>query len=163
MHLNIIILLLATLTTGLMAGLFFTWSFSVTRGLSNLSDTNYVEAFQSLNKAILNPAFAVIFWGSLLSLVLVTIMHYQQPLFEIFLYLLTASVIYLIGCIIVTFAGNIPLNNSLENFNLKSASLEEIKLKRAGFEGRWNSLNMIRTISSFIAFIILIIVCLKIA
>ena len=162
MQFNMIILLLATLTTGLMAGLFFTWSFSVTRGLSKLSDTNYIETFQALNKAILNPAFVIIFWGSPLCLVLSTIIYYQQPLPGIFWYLLTALVIYLIGCIVVTFAGNIPLNNSLENLNLKSASLEEIKLKRAGFEGRWNSLNMIRTISSSIAFIILIIACLKI-
>jgi uncharacterized membrane protein len=146
-----------------MAGLFFAWSFSVTTGLSKLSDTNYIEAFQSLNKAILNPAFGLIFWGSILSLIFATILHYQQPSSGIFWYLLTATVIYLFGSIAVTFAGNVPLNNSLENFNSKSSSLEEIKLKRVAFESRWNRLNMIRTVSSSIAFILLIIACIKIA
>jgi uncharacterized membrane protein len=163
MQLNIIILLLATLTTGLIAGLFYTWSFSVTRGLSRLSDSKYIEAFQSLNKAILNFAFALIFWGAPLSLILATILHYQQPSSGIFWHLLIAALIYLIGCITVTFAGNIPLNNLLEKFNLESSSLEEIKLMRARFEDRWNRLNMIRTVSSSIAFILLLIACIKIA
>jgi uncharacterized membrane protein len=163
MQLNIIILLLATLTTGLMAGLFFAWSFSVTTGLSKLSDINYIEAFQSLNKAILNPAFALIFWGAILSLLLASILHYQEPSSGIFWYLLIATLVYLIGSIAVTFACNIPLNNSLEIFNLNSSSLEEIKVKRAAFESRWNRLNMIRTISSSIAFILLIIACIKVA
>ena len=162
MQLNIIILLLATMTTGLMAGLFFAWSFSVTTGLSKLSDTNYIEAFQSLNKAILNPAFALIFWGAILSLPLATILHYQEPSSGIFWSLLIATLVYLIGSIAVTFAGNIPLNNSLEVFQLDSSSSEEIKLRRTTFESRWNRLNMIRTISSTIAFIVLIIACIKI-
>jgi uncharacterized membrane protein len=161
MQLNIIILFLATFFTGLMAGLFFTWSFSVTRGLSRLSDTNYIEAFQSLNKAILNPAFAMVFWGSILSLILAAILHYQQPPSGNFWYLLTATIVYLMGSIVVTFAGNIPLNNSLEKIQLNSSSLEEIKIKRTSFEGKWNSLNMIRTISSSLAFILLIIACIN--
>ena len=161
MQLNIIILFLATFFTGLMAGLFFTWSFSVTRGLSRLSDTNYIEAFQSLNKAILNPAFALVFWGSILSLILAAILHYQQPSSGNFWYLLTATIVYLIGSIVVTFAGNIPLNNLLETFQLNSSSVDEIKIKRTSFEGKWNSLNMIRTISSSLAFILLIIACIN--
>ena len=161
MQLNNIILLIATLTTGLMAGLFYAWSFSVTTGLSKLSDTNYIEAMQSLNKAILNPAFFLIFWGSILSLMLATILHYEQPLSSIFWLLLIATVVYLIGSIAVTFSGNIPLNNSLEIFKLNSSSVEEIKLQRTAFESRWNKLNMIRTISSSLAFIVLIIACFK--
>ena len=161
MQLNNIILLIATLTTGLMAGLFYAWSFSVTTGLLKLSDTSYIEAMQSLNKAILNPAFFLIFWGSILSLILVTILHYEQPLSSIFWHLLIATVVYLIGSIAVTIVGNVPLNNSLEKFQLISSSLEEIKLQRAAFESRWNTLNMIRTISSSLAFIVLIIACFK--
>ena len=161
MQLNNIILFITTLTTGLMAGLFYAWSFSVTTGLSKLSDTNYIEAMQSLNKAILNPAFFLIFWGSILSLILATILHYEQPLSSIFWHLLIATVVYLIGSIAVTFRGNIPLNNSLEIFKLNSSSVEEIKLQRTAFESRWNKLNMIRTISSSLAFIVLIIACFK--
>jgi len=144
-----------------MAGLFYAWSFSVTTGLSKLSDTNYIEAFQSLNKSILNPAFALVFWGSILSLILTTILHFLEPSSGIFWYLLIATLVYLIGSIAITFAGNIPLNNSLENFNLKSSTLEEIKLKRTAFEVPWNKLHLIRTLSSSISFIILIIACNK--
>ena len=163
MQLNIFILFLATFFTGIMTGLFFTWSFSVTKGLARLSDDNYVKAFQSLNKAILNPAFGAVFWGAPLSLIISTILYYQQPLPGIFWHLLISAIVYLVGCIVITFAGNIPLNNSLEKFDLKASSSDDIKQKRAGFEGRWNRLNMIRTISSSIAFIVLIIACLKIA
>ncbi|UCH64407.1 MAG: DUF1772 domain-containing protein [Ignavibacterium sp.] len=75
----------------------------------------------------------------------------------------TKNVISESTIIVVTFAGNVSLNNSLENFNLKTSSSVEIKLKRTSFAGRLNRLNMIRTVLSSTDFILLIIACIKIA
>lgn len=78
-----------------------------------------------------------------------------------FWFLLAATVIYLIGTFGVTVFGNIPLNNRLDRFNLESASEEETTLQRANFETRWNNLNTIRTVSSTLAVILVVIGCLN--
>ena len=51
----------ATLGCGLMAGLFFTFSNFVMKGLGNLSPVKGIAAMQSINLAVLNPLFLTIF------------------------------------------------------------------------------------------------------
>lgn len=142
------VLILTTTVTGLVAGLFFAWTFSVTRGLANLSNSEYISAMQSLNKAIQNGVFFICFFGAAILLPISAFIHYQNPLSTRFWYLLFAAIIYLAGVMGVTISGNIPLNQMLDNFNLHSASLEEIAHQRAKFELPWNRLNNIRTITS---------------
>ena len=45
----------ATLTTGLMAGLYYAYAYSVMLGLSRTDDRTFVSAMQQINVAILNP------------------------------------------------------------------------------------------------------------
>ena len=59
-----LILLLATVTTGLIAGLFYTFSVAINPGLSALSDANYIAAMNSINKVIENPVFFFSFFGT---------------------------------------------------------------------------------------------------
>lgn len=155
-----IVLLLAALTTALSAGLFFSWSCSVTLGLARLPDTTYIPAMQSINREILNPVFFTCFFGPAILLPLSTFMHYGQPLSASFWSLLAAAVIYLAGVICVTIFGNVPLNNALDAFNLQLATKEEIASLRAGFEAPWNSLNTVRTVASTISLILVLITCL---
>ena len=152
---NIILLITAT-TTALIAGLFYTYTCSVNPGLTRLPDSGYLAAMQSINKAILNPLFFASFLGTLLLLPLSTYLHYRQPGFSI---LLIATLVYVIGVIGVTAFGNIPLNDALAGFNLKSASIEEIARQRTKFEKPWNKLNTIRTVVSLISLILVLIAC----
>ena len=59
---NTNILLVATLGSGLMAGLFYAWSISVTPGLAKIEDEHYLQAFQKMNRAIINPLFIIPFF-----------------------------------------------------------------------------------------------------
>ncbi len=159
MRTQTIILILATLSTGIMAGLFFTWSNTVTTGIGRLNDLEYLRAFQSMNRTILNPAFFLAFFGPALLLPLSSYMHFKSLPNYLLWMLLAASLLYLIGVIVVTIAGNIPLNNVLEGSALDGFSLEDARLLRDKFEDRWNSLNWIRTYCSLGAFLLLIVVC----
>jgi len=155
---NIILVLTAT-TTALMAGLFYAWSCSVMLGFARLSDREFVSAMQATNRAILNPIFFAAFLGAPLFLPISTFLHYgESPRFAL---LLAATVIYLIGTFGVTMFGNVPMNNTLDRFDLESATAEEIALQRANFERRWNNLNTIRTVTSTIAVILIVIACLN--
>ena len=64
---------------------------------------------------------------------------------------------YYIGVFGVTVLGNIPLNELLDKTNLESITVEEIKALRKSIEVNWNNLNLIRSFSSGITFILLII------
>ena len=55
-------LMLATLATGLQAGLYYAFSCSVMRGLHRGADRNFVATMQHINAAIINPWFLVTFW-----------------------------------------------------------------------------------------------------
>ncbi len=154
-----IILILAGVTTGMMAGLFFAWSFSVMLGLAKLSDREFVAAMQSMNREIQNPVFFFFFFGAMIFLPLATGFHYQSNLSPTFWFLLIATVVYLIGVMGVTFLGNIPLNTALDFFQLNNSSVQEISQQRIQFENPWVRLNLIRTLSSFIATVFVIIAC----
>ena len=157
MEIEIIILALAIFLTGLMAGIFFTWSNAVKPGIGKLSDIEYLRALQSMNRVILNNAFKIIFLGAIIVVALVPVFYfnlYPKNIFWLFVFTL---VIYWIGVFGVTVSGNIPLNEILDKTNLESITSEEIKTLRKSIEVKWNNFNLIRCISSAITFLILIV------
>ncbi len=156
MKIEIIILASAILSTGLMAGIFFTWSNAVKPGIGKLSDIEYLKALQSMNRVILNIPFKIIFFISIISVALVPVLYfdlYPNMIFWLFIFTLLS---YWGGAFGITLFGNIPLNEKLDKTNLESISTQKIKLLRTGIESNWNNLNLIRTISSLITFILLI-------
>lgn len=155
---NIFLAVTATFTA-LVAGLFYAWSVSITLGLARVSDTEYISVFQATNRAIVNPFFVTIFLGTQILLPVCAFLFYRQSS-QLWL-LLAATAVYTIGVIGVTFLGNIPLNNKLDKFDLQSATQTEIAQQRKEFEQPWNNLNTIRTISSTLAIILVIIACLN--
>ena len=157
MKIETIILASAIFLTGLMAGIFFTWSNAVKPGIGKLGDIEYLRALQSMNRVILNNAFRIIFLGAIIAVALVPVFYfnlYPKNIFWLFVFTL---VIYWIGVFGVTVSGNIPLNEILDKTNLESITLEEIKTLRKSIELKWNNYNLIRCISSGITFILLIV------
>jgi uncharacterized membrane protein len=62
---QVVTLLPATVTMGLMAGVFGEWSHTIMRGLGKTDDRTFVGAFQALDRAIMNPLFMLAFMGAL--------------------------------------------------------------------------------------------------
>jgi uncharacterized membrane protein len=139
------LLLITTIVTGLIAGLFYSWSISVTKGLALLPDREYLTAFQQLNRAILNPLFLIGFMGLVFLLPITTWTQYHRPPSPAFWLLAAATTIYLIGVMGITMLGNVPMNESLDAFNVDVATPAQLAAKRLAFESRWNFLNNIRT------------------
>ena len=148
-------LLLAILLTGLSAGLFFAWQVSVIPGTRKVTDMVYTQVMQSINRAILNPSFFSVFFGSLLILTISTIQHYRHG--SVFWLLLAATLAYLIGTVAVTGMGNVPLNNQLDVLKLDELNPTRLEEFRTLYEGRWNRLHLIRTLFAVISFLLSII------
>jgi uncharacterized membrane protein len=157
-----IILLITTVFSALIAGLFYAYSCSVNLGLGKLSDIEYIKAMQSINREIQNPLFFTCFFGALILIPLSAYLNYNQQPSVRFCLLLIAAFAYIVGVFGVTVGGNVPLNNALENFSVINATQESIRDQRALFETKWNTLNAIRTVSSLLAVVLLIIACMNV-
>ena len=151
-----IILVFAIFLTGIMAGIFFTWSNAVKPGIGKLSDLEYLNALQSMNRVILNGAFLIVFIGAIIAVALVPLFHFHLYPKNIFWLFICILLIYWIGVFGITVFGNIPLNEILDKTNLETITLEEIKALRSTIENKWNNFNLIRSISSGITFLLLI-------
>ena len=149
----------AILLTGLLAGLFYGYDCSVIKGLGHLENSAYLQAFQSINKAIQNPYFFLSFMGSLLILPVASWLSYKQG--APFYLLLSASILYFIGVFGVTIGCNIPLNEQLATFQISSATESEISVMRKTFEHSWNTYHKIRTAAAIAVFGLTILALLK--
>jgi len=145
-------LLATVLLTGLSAGLFYAWSVSVIPGTRKVMDLTYLETMQSINRAILNPAFFVIFIGSMILMAVSSVQQFRSgPAFYL---ILGATLTYLIGTVGVTGLGNVPLNDSLDAIRLSELSEDQLAQFRRQYELKWNRFHMYRTIFALLAFLL---------
>lgn len=135
---------IATILVGLAAGFFFTYEASVTLGLAEVSDAAFVETFQALNSTIQNPAFGIVFFGSIPAIAIAVALNWRTASASRRVLLGAALPLYL-SALLITGAGNVPLNNDLaEVTNLDEASSAPA---RAAFEDDWNAFNLARTLA----------------
>ncbi|KAA3620633.1 MAG: DUF1772 domain-containing protein [Flavobacterium sp.] len=158
---NITSIVLVVLT-GLSAGLCFTWTNSITPGIGRLNDLGFLQSFQQMNRTILNPLFFIVFFGPFFLNLLNIYLHRNQSN-QIFWMLVVAGVLYILGVVVVTILGNVPLNEILDKTDLTRINALELKSLRDRFEGPWNRLHFIRTITATTSFILLLITYLQIS
>lgn len=141
----------AVFLTGLSAGFFYAWQVSVIPGTRKVVDLTYLESMQSINRAILNPAFFLIFIGSPLVLAISTIQQFSSG--TPFWLLLAATITYVLGAFGVTAFGNVPLNDALDALEIAELGELEIVEFRKAYERKWNRLHLIRTAFAVLSFI----------
>ncbi|MEU9191713.1 anthrone oxygenase family protein [Streptomyces hundungensis] len=148
--LETVTLLAATLTTGLMAGLFAAFAYSVMPGLRRSSDRAVVEVMQNINKAIVNPFFMLLFLGSLPLLGLAVFLAWKGQGRPALPWLVAALVLYLIA-FVVTSAVNVPLNDRLAEAG-DPRHIEDPAAIRSAFEKAWVTWNVVRALLHTAAF-----------
>lgn len=134
----------ATGLTGLSAGLLAAFAVAVLPGLRAADSRTLVLAMRSINSAIVNPVFAVIFFGPLLLGALALVLSFGSAAPGPARWWLLAAVALYLGVLLVTFAGNIPLNNALDSADVSSPG--GIEAARNAFADNWIRLNMVRTV-----------------
>lgn len=144
-------LFLSLLSSGLAAGLLFGWLVSVLPGLARISDETYVSTMQSINRAIINPAFIITFLIPPAILTAAAIMFFRDGQTRRAVWLAMGAVTYLLGVLGVTFGGNVPLNNTLDAFDLSAASVRSLAEQRTSYETPWNRWHALRTAAAMAA------------
>lgn len=140
----------AAVTAGLIAGFFYAYTASVTRGLGRLDNAGYVAAMQAINNTVRNPIFALSFFGALIALPAAALLHARDRSPR-FWWLAAAAGLYVIGGFGVTFAFNVRLNDQLAALDLQQASARALAAAREDYEGAWNTWNAVRTVACTMA------------
>ncbi|MBI9114197.1 anthrone oxygenase family protein [Sanguibacter suaedae] len=135
--LHLPLLLLATVTTGLMAGFYYAFACAVMPGLARTRDDVVVPAMVAVNTAVQNLLFAVGFFGSFL-LVAGALLTGVLAGGATVLPTAAALALYVLS-LVVTFRVNIPLNVGLE----VAATRGDARARR-DFERPWVRANAVR-------------------
>ena len=140
-------LIAATITNGLMAGLFAAYSYAVMPGLGRTGDATFVEAMQQSNAAILNGWFGVCFGGSAVFAAAAVLLHLGRP----GLLWIVAGLVLYVAVLVITFRINVPLNDRLAAAGTPTTPADAAAA-RAVFESAWVRWNVVRAVCSTAAF-----------
>jgi uncharacterized membrane protein len=150
-------LVAATITMGLMAGVFGLYSHTIMPGLARTDDRTFVGAFQSIDRAIINVWFIPVFVGALVLSGAAGVLHLGDDGQSVAGWIAAAFVLYL-AVVIITVAVNVPLNDAMKAAG-EPAAIDELAAVRRRFdEARWARWNLVRTVATTAAF-----VCLTVA
>src|SRR5687767_5501560 len=105
--------LLSAIGCGLMAGFFFSFSTVVMRALGKVPPAQGIAAMQTINVVVINPWFLTPFLGTAASCVFMIVAALRGGHDPRALYWLAASVLYLVGTLLVTMVFNVPRNDAL--------------------------------------------------
>ena len=145
-------LVAAALTTGLMAGVFFSFSVAVMPGLAQTDDRTFVGGMQGMNRAIQNGWFLLSFMGALVFGALAVFFHLRGGATRAVPWIIVGLALYVV-VLVITFALNIPLNNQLEAAGGGHPDgIADLAGTRKHFEATWVALNHVRTIGCTAAF-----------
>ena len=100
---------------------------------------------QSVNRAILNPMFLLVFMGSTFVLAGAAVASFWTGETRRGWWMTSAALTYALGVFGITAAGNVPLNSKLDAFDLAGGTDATIAAARRDSEGPWNRLHYIRS------------------
>jgi uncharacterized membrane protein len=149
-----VVLIAATTTMGLMAGVFGLYTHTVMPGLRRTDDRTFVGSFQAIDRAIINPWFLASYLGALILTAAAALFYLDEG--AVIGWVAAAFVLYL-ATFVITFAVNVPLNNALKAAG-EPNTMRDLNSVRTQFnEGRWSTWNLARTVMSTAAFVCLLI------
>lgn len=148
---QVIALLAATLSMGLMAGVFGVFAHTIMRGLGKTDDRTFVGAFQAVDRAIINPLFMVTFLGALVFTGVAGGLYLSGDDRSVVPWVAVALALYL-AVFVITMVVHVPLND-----DLKAAGdpdrIADLAAARAAFhETRWVAWNVVRAVATTVAF-----------
>ena len=143
-----ITLIAATVTMGFAAGVFVLFAHTIMPGLRTADDRTFVDAFQHLDRAIVNPWFmATAFLGALVCTVAAALANRGTSAMS---WIIAALVLY-VAAVVITVAVHLPLNDAIKAAG--DPGRIDVALVRQRFrESRWAAWNLVRVATTTPAF-----------
>ena len=139
---------MALLGSALVGGIFFAFSSFIMKALAGVPSAEGIGTMQSINVVVINPSFMGAFFGTaVVSLVAIWLAlagwgHPSAPFF------LGGALFYLVGTILVTIFGNVPLNDQLAAVSATDPAAREVWER---YVSRWTAWNHVRTAAAMVA------------
>lgn len=147
---DIAVLLLALVLVGIMGGVFFTYAVSVMPGLAETDDRTFVAAFQSIDRAIVNPLFLSVFLGALLATGASGLFFLDESRRGVLWWIVAAFAAYL-AAFLITVRVNVPLNDGLKAAGGPDETDPATARERFS-EAAWVRWNLVRVVLTLAAF-----------
>jgi uncharacterized membrane protein len=119
--------------------------------LRHTDDRTFIGAFQSIDKAIINPLFMAAFFGALILTGLAVVLHLSGDRRGLLPWLSAAFVLYLIA-VVITMAVHVPLNDAIKAAGDPARISDLAAVRRHFDEAKWSAWNLVRTLTSTAAF-----------
>jgi uncharacterized membrane protein len=142
-------LVAATITMGLMAGVFGVYAHAIMPGLRTTDDRTFVGAFQAIDRAIINPLFMVWFFGALVITAVAAALLGGEG--SVLPWIVGAFVLYL-AVFAITIAVNLPRNDAIKAAGEPDAIADLAAVRERFDEARWIAWNIVRAVLSTAAF-----------
>lgn len=143
-------LLGATLTMGSMAGVFGLYAHAIMRGLRNTDDRTFVEAFQSIDRAIINPIFIPTFLSALVLPGVAAALYLRDDDTSVLPWVAAAFLLYLVVAVI-TGTVHVPLNDDIKAAG-DPDQIDLVAVRDRFHETRWMTWNIVRAVATTAAF-----------
>src|SRR4051812_47994836 len=147
-QLFILLIVLCVLGSGAIGGVFFAFSNFVMPALARLAPAEGIHAMQAIDVTVLNRLFLSTFMGTgalSIAAAIVALLRWDGVSS---LCVAVAGATYVLGSILVTMRGNVPLNNALARVTQADALGEAIWRSYLRDWTRWNH---VRTVACFVA------------
>jgi uncharacterized membrane protein len=145
------VLVAATITVGLVAGVFALYTHTIMPGLRRTDDRTFVAAFQSIDRAIINPWFMASFFGGLVLTGLAVALHLGADQRPVLPWVAVAFVLYL-AAVVITLAVNVPRNDAIKGAGDPDRIGDLAAVRQRFDEASWAAWNLARTLTSTAAF-----------
>ncbi len=145
------VLVLATMATGFVTGVFALYGNTLMPGLRSTDDRTFVGAFQSIDRAIINPWFlGGGFFGALILAAAGAALHLGDTWRPVLPWIVASLVLHL-AVVIITVTVNVPLNDAIKAAG-DPATIDVAAVREAFSEARWVAWNWVRVALDFGAF-----------
>ncbi len=139
---------MALLGSALVGGIFFAFSSFVMKARADVPSAEGIGAMQSINVVVINPSFMGAFMGTaVVSLGAggLALAGWGRPSAPFFL---GGALFYLVGTVLVTILGNVPLNHQLAGVSATDPAARDVW---EHFVSRWTMWNHVRTAAAMVA------------
>lgn len=140
--------------SGLLAGIFFTFSAFIMTSLARLPAEHGISAMQSINTTILQSLFILVFMGTTSLSIILGIASSIKLGTAGAAYVLTSSLLIFVGVFLVTIVFNVPLNDTLASVNSGSSEGSRVWTEYLAGWMPWNHVRTIASIAALACFII---------
>jgi len=141
-------IILLIVMTGLMAGIYFSFSVFIMKSLAQLPAMQAAQAMNKINDVIVNTSFLPVFFITTLWYAGLIVWSFASWQGQQSMWVIAVAVIYVLGMFGVTAFGNVPLNNQLKAQEANPAMLQQVWQE---YLRRWTRLNHLRTLSCMLA------------